>query len=156
MRGRENHQVVFSIHRCWLRQVWTQYNLVSWGQVYILCLLGHTHMHVEQFSLLQLELLLIRFNILRWHRFNKASNFLSWLAVASWKLSSSPQIKMSSTIAFTPSNPPRFSSLFSEILQVLHWCQRHPSAQEIVSKGLPSSNGTGPKRQTWYQLKKIL
>ena len=45
-------------------QVWTQYNLVSWGQVYILCMLGHTHMHVEQFSLLQPELLLIKFNIL--------------------------------------------------------------------------------------------
>ena len=51
-------------------------------------------MHVEQFSLLQLELLLIKVNILRWHRFNKVSNFLSWLAVASSKLSSSPQIKM--------------------------------------------------------------
>ena len=64
VRGREHHQVVFSIHRCWLGQVWTQYNLVSWGQVYILCLLGHTHMHVEQFSLLQPELLLIKFDII--------------------------------------------------------------------------------------------
>ena len=64
MRGREHRQVVFSIHRCWLGQVWTWHNLVSWGQVYILCLLGHTHMHVEQFSLLQPELLLIKYNIL--------------------------------------------------------------------------------------------
>ena len=63
---------------------------------------------------------------------------------------------MSSTIAFTPANPPRFSSLLSEILQVLHWCQRYSSAQEFVSKGLPASNGTGRKRRSWYQLKKML
>ena len=38
-RLREQHQVVFSIHRCWLGEVWSLYNLVSSGQVYILCLL---------------------------------------------------------------------------------------------------------------------
>ena len=48
---------------------------------------------------------LLSLTLFRWDWFNKVSNFLSWLAVASSKLSS-PQIKMSSTIAFTPSNPP--------------------------------------------------
>ena len=38
-RFREQHQVVFSIHRFWLGEVWSQHNLVSCGQVYILCLL---------------------------------------------------------------------------------------------------------------------
>ena len=40
VRGCEQHQVVFLIHRCWLEELWSQYNLASWGQVYILCLLG--------------------------------------------------------------------------------------------------------------------
>ena len=32
-RLREQHQVAFSIHRCWLGEVWSQYNLVSSGKV---------------------------------------------------------------------------------------------------------------------------
>ena len=32
-RFREQHQVAFSIYRCWLGEVWSQYNLVSSGKV---------------------------------------------------------------------------------------------------------------------------
>ena len=46
------------------RGIWSQYNLASWGQVYILCLLGSHPYEIEHSSFLQPELLLIKFNIL--------------------------------------------------------------------------------------------